>query len=163
MKMYILGLMLLGQGAMAELTPARVLGLNGKFSFDILNNADVSKAVRDALTSTFAARTSLSVRNQMMADFQKSMDVSVPATVVDGRFLVSTGCETNNCGDNRALFVIDAQIPTALLIVRKNVTSFDGRVEKEAVAVLTNGAWTLNNGSDLTGLSPNLQAAIKAR
>jgi hypothetical protein len=41
------------------------------------------------------------------ADFMSVMDVVLPTTLVDKRFLVAEGCRAHDCGNNAGLVVID--------------------------------------------------------
>ncbi|MGE0529081.1 MAG: hypothetical protein AB7G93_03180 [Bdellovibrionales bacterium] len=157
----LLAVSAIGLHVHAELTGLDVLMLKDKYTFDILKDERVAELVGDTLTSSVGNNGDAELRAKLLADLEQSLAVASPATVAHNRFLIATGCEAHNCGGgDRALFVIDAQNPSAMLIVRKNVTDIVAKPEKEATALIANGEWMRKMGIDGNTFPSELRSAI---
>ena len=93
--------------AQSGLTQREVLGFEGQYMSDILENNKVLRL----LVSNMGGSN--------YESFVKATGTQSPAEIYDGRFLLVSGCVPHNCGGNDSFFVIDSWNTGALLVLRQ--------------------------------------------
>ncbi len=140
----ILLISLMSLTAFAQLSP--VAGLIEKY-----NDAYIWQLTEDVDFQTLFAELNL-------RQFQVATDVSSPAVLIAGRFVVASGCMKHACPISNGAVILDRQTQGVLIIQKEYNLMTD---DFNAITVRSNPAWDESFGTSLPQLKVKLPLVLK--